>query len=151
MFEKIITMVFSFVAGAAALYGVFAWTEGDHAFKGLDLAAEVNAQAQPRLFIPDYYDKQPNEIFARGSVTSISTPGSLPKPFKVRLSQIDAGLKSGNRIILLQDVRPLVCDILDQQNCSDYEIVNLVIEAHFSRGPKPATVEKLSPIVLEAS
>ncbi|MCV3270818.1 hypothetical protein [Roseobacter sinensis] len=139
------------IAAAVPLLMYFLWTDGDYEWRGLDLTAEINDRAEPRLLIPADYSQQPSVVYARGSVVNSVDPTSLPIPFKVRLTQIDSGSTDQHKIILLQDVRPLICQALSTEKCSDYRVVNLVLEATFPRGDLPATIEKMAPIPLSIS
>ena len=118
-------------------------------FEGLRVEAEYLGDGRTRVTVPVTYQNGPNMLFAVGAVEDRTNLAQPPKPFRVKLSAVGESTNSNNKVIVYEDVRPVVCEAFGGSSaCSDLTIVNLGIEAEFSRGPKPVNIYDTDPIDL---
>ncbi len=127
----------------------FSTSSDQHDFEGLRIEATLEDDGRTRLKIPVTYQNAPSALFAAGAVQNLSQPSQPPQPFRVKLSSVGESSSTKMKTILYQDLRPVVCEHFGGvDECAGLVIMNLAIEAEFSRGQKPVNLYEIVPIPL---
>lgn len=142
-----LSMFGGFLVGAATVYGVFQWSDGDHDFKQLGVEAALLDGRGLVLSFPEDYVQDPSSFVLEVQTTPAGQNSAIRDSTVVYLDGIEGEPLPGKKTFelgTLEFIRHTVCEQIGEDGCDSIVVRGMRITAEFSRGGRSDFIDEIS-------